>query len=118
MLAENNAAQLLLVPCIHGIDLLLFLLGFARVGVQILLGSLALDVHVVAELALAAFFAAALLVEDTQHSLRVHAKGHLLHLDGLEQLGSLLLGLLRGLLLGLEPGLVGGFLLLIEGFVG
>lgn len=71
-----------------------------------------------AELALATFFATALLMEDAQHSLRVHTEGHPLYLHGLEQLGSLLLGLLSGLLVGLEPGLFSGFLLLIEGFVG
>jgi hypothetical protein len=38
----------------------------------------------VTELALAAFLATTLLVEDTQHSLRVDAEGHFLGLDGLE----------------------------------
>lgn len=113
MLAEDNAAKLLLVPLVHGIGLLLLLLGLPGVGVQILLGGLALDVQVMTELALAALFATALLVELTQHGLRVHAERHLLSLDGLEQLSGLTLGLLGSFLVGLTLGLLGGFALVI-----
>lgn len=121
VLAEYNAAQLLLVPVLHSIGLLLLflrLLGITRVRVQILLGRLALDVQVMAELALATLVATALLVKNTQHSLRVHAEGHLLHLHGLEQISRLSLRILGGLLLGLALLLLGFFPLGVGRFAG
>lgn len=111
MLAEHNAAQFLLVPVIHRIGLLLVLGIFdvARVGVKILLGRLTLNVQIVTEFALLALLTASLLVEHTQYGLRVHAEGDLLYLDGLKQLGSLLLCQLSGLLLGLALLFLGFF---------
>lgn len=121
VLAEHDAAQLLLIPIIHSIGLLLLFLGFfgiTRVGVQILLGRLPLNVQVMAELALATLVATALLVEDTQNSLRVHAERNLLYLYGLEQVCRLSLRILGGLLLGLTLRLLGFFPLGVGRFVG
>jgi hypothetical protein len=118
MLAKDDVAQLLLVPAVHGILLLILLLGFlgiAGVGVEILLGGLALETHVMAELALPALLAVALLVVDTDDGLGIHAKGDLLHLHGLEQLGRLLGGILCRLLFCGATGLLG---LLPFGFCG
>jgi len=85
MLAHHDAAQLLLVPLVHGVGLLLILLVLlTRISVEILFGRLALNVHVVTELASFALFAATLLVEDTQNGLGIDAKGDLLHLNRLE----------------------------------
>lgn len=115
VLAHDNAAQLLLVPCVHGIGLLcLFgVLCIARIGVQILLGSLALDVQVVTEFTLATLLTATLLVELTQYGLRVDTKGHLLNLHWLEKVGSFPLRGICGILLCLKSGLLGVFALLI-----
>lgn len=85
--AEDNAAQLLLVPILHLVGLfraVCFLLRITGVGVQVLLGGLALNVGVVTKLALAALFATAFLEKETQYSLWVDTKGYLLSLDGLE----------------------------------
>lgn len=118
VLAQHDTAQLLLVPLVHSIRLLLLLLVLTRIGVEILLGRFALDVHVVTELALPTLVAAALLVEDTQNGLGVDTERHLLHLDRLEQLGSFTLGQLGGSLLGLALLPLCFLLLLIGGLVG
>ena len=118
--AENNTSKLLLVPVIHGILLLLvFFLGFliTRVGVQILLGGLTFDIGVVGELALPALFTVALLEEKTQNSLWVNAEWNLLDLYRLEELKSLLLGLLCGFLFSLTLLLICGLLFLVCVFV-
>lgn len=117
VLAHHDTAQLLLVPLIHGIGLLLILLVLTRIGVKILLGRLALDIHVVAELALLALLTTTLLVEDTKNGLGIHTEGHLLHLDRLEQLGGFTLGPLGGGLFGLALCLLGFLLLGIERLV-
>ena len=112
VLAENHLAKFLFIPIIHGIlllRLLLFLFIIAGIGVEILLGSLALSVQVVAELALATLFAVALLVENTDDGLGVDTERNLLHLDGLEELHGLLLGVLSGLLVGFTASLFGFF---------
>lgn len=102
VLAKNNAAEFLFIPFIHSI-LLLFLffilLDISGIGVEILLGSLALQVQIVTEFALAALFAVALLVENTDDRLRVDAKRNLLHLYGLEEVCGLPFGVFCGLLL-------------------
>lgn len=120
VLAEHNAAQLLLVPVFHLVGLLRLLrclLIITRIGIQILLGGLALDIHVMTELALAALFAATLLVEETQHGLRIDTEGHFLYLYRLVQVCSLPLGVLGGLLLCLTLELLSSFPLVIGGFV-
>lgn len=90
MLAENNLAQLLLVPVIHSIILLrlllLLLLDLSRVGVQILLGSLALQAQVVAELASLTLLTMTLLEEHADNGLRIDTKRYFLRLHRLEQL--------------------------------
>ena len=121
VLAENDLAKLLLIPVIDSILLLsLFLrrLHVSRVGVQISLGRLALHASIVTELALAALFAVALLVENAKNSLRINTKRHLLNLNRLEQLQSLLLSLLRSLLLSLTTSLLGFLLLRVSSLVG
>lgn len=115
LLAHDNLAKLLLVPLVHGIDLLLLLFRLSRIGVKILLCSLALYIEVVTELALATLLTVALLVEHAKHRLRIHTKGNLLHLDGLEQLEGILPRLLRGPLLSLAFLLLRCFPLLIGG---
>ena len=102
VLVKNNAAKLLFIPIIHGILLLflfLILLNISGIGVEILLGSLALHIRVVTKFTLTALFAVALLVEHTKDSLRVDAKRNLLHLHGLEQLCGFSLGVFGGLLI-------------------
>lgn len=120
MLAENDTTKLLFVPVIHSILLLLLFLFdilITRIGVKILLGCLALDIGVVGELALAAFFTVALLEEKTQYRLRVDTESDLLDLYRLEQLQLVLLGLLLSLLLGLSLFLLGFLLLFAIVFV-
>lgn len=110
VLAENNLAQLLLVPVVDGIGLLGLLLrslNVTGIGVKILLGSFPLDVHIVTELALLALLAMTLFKVDTENSLGIHAEGDLLDLHGLEQLCRFLLGLLSGLLLARLTGFLG-----------
>lgn len=117
---HDNLAQCLLVPFIHGVSLLGLLLGLlsiTRVGVKILLGRLALNVQVMAELALAAFVAVALFVVDTEDRLRIDTEGNLLYLHRLEKIGRLLLRLFRGLLLSLTSSLLGFFPLCFRSFV-
>ena len=121
MFAQYDAAQLLLVPLIHSISLLSVLLAFpgiTRVGVQILLGRLALNVQVMTELALATLLTATLLVELAQNSLRVDTEWNLLYLDGLEQLCRFFLSCLGSLLFGLTLGLLSGSFLLFGVLVG
>lgn len=110
MLAENNIAQLLLIPVVYGIRLLRLLLsslGITRIGVEILLGSLPLGIQVVTELALPALLAVALLEVDADDRLGVHTEWNLLDLYGLEQLRRLLLSVLCGLLIGRSTSLLG-----------
>lgn len=121
VLAEDDLAQLLLIPVVNRILLLRLFLGrlhVSGIGVEILLGRLALNTRVVTELALATLLTVTLLVENAKHSLRIHTEGNLLNLHGLEQLQGLLLGLLGGLLLGLSAGLLGFLLLCIGVLVG
>lgn len=118
VLAHHDTAQLLLVPVVHGIGLPGFLFRLTGVSVEILLRGLALNVHIVTELALAALLTTTLLVEHTQHGLGVNTERHLLDLDGLEELCCLLLGQLSGLLLGLTLGLLGCLLLFVGILVG
>lgn len=121
MFAQHDTAQLLLVPLIHSISLLSVLLAFpgiTRVGVQILLGRLALNVQVMTELALATLLTTTLFVELAQNSLRVDTKWNFLHLDRLEQLCSLLLSCLGSLLFELTLGLLSGSFLLFGVLVG
>lgn len=115
MLAHDDLAKLLLIPLVHGIALLLLFFRLSRIGVKILLGRLALYIRVVTELALATLLTVALLEEHAKHGLRIHTKGNLLHLDGLEQLKGILLRLLRRPLLSLPLLLLGCFPLLIGG---
>lgn len=121
VLAEDDLAQLLLIPVVNRILLLRLFLGrlhVSGIGVEILLGRLALNTRVVTELALATLLTVTLLVENAKHSLWIHTEGNLLNLHGLEQLQGLLLGLLGGLLLGLSAGLLGFLLLCIGVLVG
>lgn len=121
VLAGNDLAQLLFVPVVHGIlllHLILILLHIPRIGVQILLGSLTFGVQVMAELALTALFTVALLVENTDNGLGVDTKRNLLHLDRLEQLCRLLLGVGCGLLLGFNASLFSCLSLIIRSNVG
>ena len=119
VLAENHLAKFLFIPIIHGIlllRLLLRLLIIPGIGVKILLGSLALGVQVVAELALATLFAVSLFVENTDDGLRVDTERNLLDLDGLEEFHGLLLGIFCGLLVGFTASLLGFFSLRIGCF--
>lgn len=120
VLAEDDIAQLLFIPVVHRILLLILLLRglhVSRIGVQVLLSSLALHIRIVAELALLSLLTIALLEEDTQDGLGIHTEGNLLHLHRLEQLSCLLLRLFGGLLFSLATGLLGLFPLRIGGFV-
>lgn len=109
VLAENNLAQLLLVPVVDGIRLLRLLLrslNIPGIGVEVLLGGFPLDVRIVTELALPALLAMALLIVDAENRLGIHAKGNLLDLHGLEQLCRFLGGLFCSLLLARLTGLL------------
>lgn len=66
-----------------------------------------------AELALLALFAIALLVECTHHGLRVHAEWHFLYLDRLKKLRRLSLGLFRSSFLLLSLRFLGFFSFLL-----
>lgn len=122
MLAQDNAAELLLVPVGHVVPfpplLFLLLLLLPGVGVQVALLPLALHGQVVAELAFLALLARALLVELAQHGLGVHTEGDFLYLDGLEEGGGFSLGGFRGGFLFLAGGLFGFFAFLLGGFGG
>lgn len=87
LLAKHNLAQLLLIPVLHRICFLLLFLDLLRIsgiGVEILLGRLALHTQVVAEFALPALLAVSLLVEETDHRLRIDTERYFLDLHGLE----------------------------------
>lgn len=71
-----------------------------------------------AELALAALLAVALLVERAHQGLGVHAKRHFLRLDGLEEICGLALGLFGGFLIPFTLFLRGLLLLVFGTFVG
>lgn len=119
VLAHHHQPQLLLVPAGHvilALLLLLLLVLLPRVRVQVALLALAAHVQVVAELALLALLAAALLVELAQHRLRVDAEGHFLHLHRLEQLRGFALGGFGGGFLALAGGFLGVFAFLFGGF--
>ena len=91
VLAHNDLCKFFLVPVVHAIFLLrgslLRLLLISGVRVQTSLLRLALDSQVMTKLALPALVAMPLLVELTEYGFRVDAKGHLLDLDGLEEVG-------------------------------
>lgn len=121
VLAENHLAEFFFIPIIHSILLLpcfFLLLLVPGIGVQVLLGRLALGVQVMTELALAALFTVALLVENTDNCLGIDTKRNLLDLDGLEQLCGFLLGLLRSLLFRRNTSLLGFLSPCIRSFVG
>jgi len=118
---HDHLPQLLLVPPGHIIFPLLLLLPFPfatfpRIRVQVPLLAFSSHIQIVAELALLALLAAALLVELAQHGLGVHAEGHFLHLHRLEQLGGFPLGGFGGGFLALARGLFGFFAFLLGGF--
>lgn len=121
VLAHNDLAQFLLVPILHVVLLLGFFLrrlDISRIGVQVSLGGLALEAQVVTEFTLAALLTVALLVENANNRLRIDTERNLLDLYRLEQIGSLLSGLLGSLLLGLTAKLLGLLLLFIGVLVG
>ena len=70
------------------------------------------------ELAFPPLLAVALLVEQTQHRLRVHTEGHLLHLHRLEKLRRFPLQRFRCLLLSLARRFFRVFFLLLGRFGG
>ena len=72
------------VPIRHIVFLFLILFGFPGVLIQVFLFTLPLHRQIMTELALPPLLAIALLEEHTQHRLRIHAKRHFLHLNGLE----------------------------------
>jgi len=118
VLAQDDLPQFLFVPLIHRV-ILLFILCCLRccsvsaVRVNVLLGGLPLDAQIMAELALVALLAIALLVEHTENGLGVDAERNLLDLHRLEQLRDLLPRLLRRRLLLLTTGLLCLFFLLL-----
>lgn len=118
VLAHHHQPQLLLVPPSHIVLalLLLLLVLLPRVRVQVPLLALPAHIQIVAELALLALVAAALLVELAEHGLRIDAEGHFLHLHGLEQLGGFALGGFGGGFLALAGGFLGVFALLFGRF--
>ncbi len=117
MFTHHHQPQLLLVPPRHIIlPLLLLLLLLPRIRVQIPLLALPAHIQIVAELALLALLAAALLVELAQHRLRVDAEGHFLDLHGLEKLGGFALGSFGGGFFALAGGLLRFFAFLFGGF--
>ena len=72
------------VPFGHVVFLLRLVFSFPRVLVQILLLPLPLHGQIMAELAFLALLAIPLLIECTQHRLRIYPKWNLLYLDRLE----------------------------------
>jgi hypothetical protein len=114
---QNHVAQLLLVPIHHLIVLLglllRLLLSISGIRVQAPLLCLALDIGVVRELAFAPFIAMALFEELAEYGFRIDAEGHFLHLDWLEKLGDLSLGVFRGFLFLLALQFLGFFFLLV-----
>lgn len=122
VLGKNNTAQLLLIPINHIILLsflfLLLLLQLSRISVQTLLLSLDTLTQVMRKLALPPLLTSALFEKLTQHSFRVHTKGHFLDLDGLEEFGGFLLCGFGGGLFLFACSLFGGFAFLVGGQVG
>lgn len=117
VLAHHHLPQLLLVPPAHIVlPLLLLLFSLPRIRIQIPLLAFPPHIQIVAELALLALLAAALLVELAEHGLGVDAEGDLLDLHGLEQLGGFALGGFGGGLFAFAGGLFGVFAFLFGGF--
>jgi hypothetical protein len=106
MLAHDDVSEFLLVPLVHRV-LVLGLGPFciSCVRVQVPLSGLALDAEIVAELAFPPLFAMALFEKLTDNGLGIDAKRYFLHLYGLEQFGSLSLGLLGRGFFGFALGL-------------
>lgn len=99
VLAQHNVSQLLLVPIVHLVLLLLLFFKFSIVRVETSLLRLPLHSRVVREFAFAALVAMPFLEELAEHGLGVDTEGNLLHLNGLEEIGDLLLGFFGGGLL-------------------
>ncbi len=116
MFTHHHQPQLLLVPPRHIILPLLLLLLLPRIRIQVPLLALPPHIQIVAELALLALLAAALLVELAQHGFRVDAEGHFLDLHRLEELGGFALGGFGGGFFALAGGLFGFFAFLFGGF--